>query len=82
MMSGRGLGREGMMGGMRMIEGRGGWGASIRVRGRQIMGGLRGVEALSGIAPRYKIQESIQVKCALIIIVSLAFHACMVRFPF
>ena len=70
MMSGRGRGREGMMGGMRMIEGRGGRGVvSIRVRERQIMGGLRGAEALSGFAPRYKIQESMHVKRALIIMV-------------
>jgi len=61
MMSGRGRGREGMMGGMRTIEGRGGRGvASIRVRGLRIMGGLRGGEALSGIALRYKFQ----VECA------------------
>ena len=81
-MSGRGRGPEGMMGGMRMIEGRGGRGvASIRVRGPRIMAGLRGVEGLSGIAQRHKIQESIQVKCALIIMSLWLFMHAWFIFP-
>ena len=62
MMSGRGPGPEGMMGGMRMIEGRGGRGvASIRVRGPRTMGGLRGAEALSGIAPRHRFRSQFKL---------------------
>lgn len=72
MMSDLGRGREGMMGGMRMIEGRGGRGVvSIRVRGRRIMGGLRGGEALSGIAPESSFKLS-----ALFIVVLM--HAWLV----
>jgi hypothetical protein len=58
MMSGQGQAWEGMMGGMRMIEGRGGRVVSIRVGGQRIMGGMRGGEALNVILLRYKIQES------------------------